>query len=228
MMRLQYSWFRPPRRFRRFRNEFKDRDVRLLDVGCGDHSPSLTRRWFPQVTYHGVDRRNYNNDEHDLAAMDRFFQLDLATDPLDEIPDASYDVVIFTHVIEHLPNGLDVLEALPHKLVPGGYIYVEFPSPRSLDLPSARGSLNFHDDPTHVSVFDADRVGRVLAHNGVDVLASGIARDHLKALAAPFLWPLQLLSLARYGKLDARWGLTDLTGFADFVIGQRSGRRVSL
>jgi len=193
----------------------------MLDVGCGDHSPTLTKRWLRDVVYHGVDRAVYNNDERDLAAMDRSFTLDLAEAELDEIPDGEYDAVVFCHVIEHLPNGLDVLAALCGKLAPGGVIYVEFPSPRSLWLPSARGTLNFWDDPTHVRVYDRDEIARVLVERGVEVLARGRSRDHLKAMVGLATLPLQALAWLRFGKLDGRWGLADLTGFAEYVYGRK-------
>lgn len=216
------TWVRSiamPVRFKRFHRQFRHRVFRLLDVGCGNHSPSLTRRWFPQVEYHGVDNAVYNNDETDLAAMSRFFQIDLAAESerLDEIPDRAYDVVLFTHVIEHLHNGSEVLGRLADKVKPGGRLYVETPSERSLRLPSMPGTLNFRDDPTHVRVYPLAELRGVLEAHGLEVIAAGTRRD----------WPRLLLlpvkagaDLARFGRVQgsAFW---DLLGFANYVYAGR-------
>src|SRR5262249_39237240 len=128
--------------------------------------------------YAGIDRRrDYNNDPGDLAAMDEFFELDLTTLAFGAIPDGAYDVVLMAHVIEHLANGDDVLRALVPKLAPGGMMYVEFPGPRSLHLPSMRGTLNFHDDDTHVRVFTAAEVAGILGGAGLRVVRAGTRRD---------------------------------------------------
>lgn len=119
---------RRPYRFREIWRRFRARPFRLLDVGTGNHSASIAKRWFPNCHYAGVDRdRSYNNDRRDFAAMDEFFRLDLTQLRFREIPTASYDVILLAHVIEHLRNGDEVLRALVPKLRPGGMLYVEFP-----------------------------------------------------------------------------------------------------
>ena len=64
------------------------------------------------------------------------------------LADNHYDLIILSHVIEHINNGLDVVERLSKKLKFGGHIYIEYPSLKSLQLPSAQGSLHFCDDDT--------------------------------------------------------------------------------
>src|SRR5262249_29874320 len=131
-----------PHKFQEIRRRFGDRPFTLLDVGAGNHSAQLARQWFPHCRYSGIDReRGYSNDAADFAAMERFFELDLTTLRFDAIPDAAYDVILMAHVIEHLHNGDEVLRGLAPKLRPGGMIYVEFPGPRSLRLPSKKGTL---------------------------------------------------------------------------------------
>lgn len=45
-----------PVRLKPFYPKFAQREFRLLDVGCGDHSASITKRYFPQCRYFGIDR----------------------------------------------------------------------------------------------------------------------------------------------------------------------------
>lgn len=102
---------------------FRNKEFRLLDVGCGNHSPSVTKKWFSKVKYFGLDKEAYNIDKKDLALMDKFFNIDLLDlSLLDKVPDDFFDVIVISHVIEHIHNGLNVIEAMTQKLKANGYI----------------------------------------------------------------------------------------------------------
>ncbi len=204
-----------PHRFLEVNRRYGQRPFRILDVGAGNHSASVTKRWFPHCHYAGIDRdRAYHNDAADFAAMDEFFELDLTQLRFDRIPDASYDVLLLAHVIEHLANGDEVLRALVPKLKPGGMIYVEFPGPRSLRLPSKKGTLNFHDDDTHVRVFDAREVAGILEGCALRVAYARTRRDPRGILLLPVF---VLRSKQKHGYVPGGvfW---DLFGFADEVV----------
>ena len=215
---------RMPYRFREIRRRFGQRPFRLLDVGAGNHSASIAKRWFPNCHYAGIDRdRHYANDAADFAAMDEFFELDLTRLEFGAIPDGSYDVLLFAHVIEHLANGDEVLRELVPKLRPGGFAYVEFPGPQSLGMPSMKGTLNFHDDPTHVRVFDNREVAGVLRACGLRVVRSGTRRDPLGIL----LLPLHAWNAKRAHGFVPGGVFWDLFGFADQVLAERPTAAVS-
>jgi len=215
---VSLGWVRMPYRFRRLRGRFGDRPFRLLDVGAGNHSASLAKRWFPNCRYSGIDRdKGYNNDAADFAAMTEFFELDLTALRFEAIPDGAYDVVMLAHVIEHLANGDQVLRALAPKLQPGGIMYVEFPGRRSLTLPSKKGTLNFHDDATHVRLFTAAEVAGILRGCGLRILESGARRDPLGIL----LMPVHAWNAKRQHGYVPGGVFWDLFGFADLVIAER-------
>ena len=215
---------RRPYRLREIHRRFGSRPFRLLDVGAGNHSASVAKRWFPNCHYAGIDRdRHYQNDAADFAAMDEFFELDLTQLDFARIPDSSYDVLLLAHVIEHLENGDQVLRALVPKLRPGGMIYVEFPGPQSLHFPSKRGTLNFYDDDTHVRVFDANQVAGILRECGMEVVRAGTRRDPVGIL---FLPVLALRAKRKHGYVPGGV-LWDLFGFADQVLAVRPARRDS-
>ena len=73
-----------------------------------------------------------------MAAMDTFYPLGMDGSGYDAIPDASYDFVILNHVVEHMRDPAPVVAALCAKLKPGGFIWIAFPSLRSLSLPHRR------------------------------------------------------------------------------------------
>jgi trans-aconitate methyltransferase len=209
---------RIPYRFREIRRRYGQRPFRLLDVGAGNHSASLAKRWFPNCHYAGVDRdRNYRNDAADLVAMDEFFELDLTRLEFGAIPDAGYDVLLLAHVIEHLPNGDAVLRALVPKLKPGGVLYVEFPGPRSLQLPSMKDTLNFHDDATHVRLFTAAEVADLLRGCGLEILEAGTRRDPIGIL----MMPVHAWNAKRAHGYVPGGVFWDLFGFADRVLAER-------
>jgi trans-aconitate methyltransferase len=204
-----------PYRFKELRRRFGDAPFALLDIGAGNHSASLAKQWFPACRYAGVDRtRDYHNDAADFAAMDEFYELDLTALDFSKIPDATYDAMLLAHVIEHLPNGDEVLRRLLPKLKPGGMAYVEFPSERSTKFPSMRGTLNFYDDDTHVRVYSLDEVSKLFTSAGFTIVRAATRRDAARIALTPLL-ALRAKWVHGYVPGGTLW---DLFGFADVVI----------
>jgi SAM-dependent methyltransferase len=200
------------------RRRFGTRAFDLLDVGCGNHSPSVTLRWLPGCRYSGLDvTPDYENDADDLRLMTRFYRVDLATLDYRGLPDAGFDYIVAAHVIEHLEHGDEALRRLVPKLRPGGAIYVEFPGERSLRLPSRQGCLNFHDDPTHVRLYTHQEVAGVLRDAGLRVVRAGTRRDW-RGIA---LLPLRALKSRRDLGYVAGSVFWDLLGFSDHVVAEK-------
>jgi 2-polyprenyl-3-methyl-5-hydroxy-6-metoxy-1,4-benzoquinol methylase len=206
---------------RKFYRQWKNKSFTLLDVGCGNHSVKKIKFWFPKASYFGLDRELYNIDKNDIALMEKFLLIDLTKDSLTTLEDNFFDVIIMSHVIEHLPNGDEVLQTLLQKLKSGGEIYIEFPSTKSLSLWSAQGTLNFCDDPTHIRIYDIKEIANILLKNRVKVIRAGIARDLLRTILFPLTIPMQLYSLLKHKKLKVQFALWDFTGFGNYVYGKK-------
>jgi 2-polyprenyl-3-methyl-5-hydroxy-6-metoxy-1,4-benzoquinol methylase len=108
------------------REEGKNKTIKLLDVGCGNKSPSITKKLFPSVEYYGLDREEYNLIEEDKKVLEEhFFKVNLedliSLDKL--LPDDFFDFVIMNHVIEHTKNGLHSLAIISKKIRTGG-VYI--------------------------------------------------------------------------------------------------------
>jgi SAM-dependent methyltransferase len=207
---------RIPFRFKEIWRRHERRPFAILDIGAGNHSASQFKRWFPNAHYTGIDLdRSYNNDERDFEAMDEFFEMDLTQLRFGAVPDGRYDVILMAHVIEHLKNGDEVIRGLLPKLKPGGMICIEFPGERSLHLPSMRGTLNFHDDETHVRLFTAPEVATVLRAAGLEIARAGVRRDPMGIVMLPLN---AIRCWQTYGFISGGifW---DLLGFADYVVG---------
>jgi ubiquinone/menaquinone biosynthesis C-methylase UbiE len=208
-----------PFRFKHFYKEYRNKKFNFLDVGAGSHSASLTKKWFPNCNYYGVDRvKDYENDPKDLALMTKFYQLDVTELKFAIIPDSFFDVLIMSHIIEHLNNGDEVIKMLLTKLKTNGLIYIEFPSIKSTKLPSKKGTLNFYDDDTHIRLYKVDEISQILKENSFKIISAGVRRDWLKVLLTPANMIKSKIELG-YIAGGVFW---DLLGFADFVFARKT------
>lgn len=192
----------------------------ILDIGCGGDSPYQTKIIFPFSRYVGLDRDfNYHNSHKSINLIDRKIKHDLNSDIqfLETILENEYfDIIIFNHTIEHTFKGLEILELVTRKLKPEGCIYIEFPSIRSLSLPSIRGTLNFCDDSTHLKLYSIQEVANTLLSNKCNIIKGGRRLNWISI----FTLPLRLL-MCFIRKKSPAGILWDLFGFADFVFGYK-------
>ena len=111
----------------KFINSYSEDKIKLLDVGCGNKSPSITVSLFPKVEYFVLDKEEYNLTNEDKKILEnKYFLVDL--DNLSELdnalPNNYFDFIIMSHVIEHTRKGTEILEILSKKLKVGGGIYI--------------------------------------------------------------------------------------------------------
>jgi SAM-dependent methyltransferase len=209
-----------PTKFLYVRRRLSGPSLQILDIGCGNNSPSTTKRWFPGCHYSGVDIQQYNNNETDMSAMDAFYLVGTDGSGYSAIPDSSFDLVILHHVVEHMRAPGPILADICTKLKPGGYIWIAFPSLRSLSLPSGDGTLQFCDDATHIHVPSIREISNVLLEQGVTVLHAGRTRAFVREVLGLAVLPWALLKKLITGKLSGK-GLWYILGFEDHVFGQR-------
>ena len=128
--------------------------ARVIDVGCWDASFLRKAEGWGRLDllHSGVDREVPPGTlpgalDFRVAALDK--------DPL-PFKAETFDAAILSHVLEHVPDPVRLVGEALRVLKPGGCLYVETPSERTLWFPSmpfAHGesrSLNFYDDPTHL------------------------------------------------------------------------------
>jgi len=193
---------------------FRKEPFRLLDAGSGNHAATKLKKHMSKCLYYGIDiTRDYNYQPDDFSLMEGFWEKDLTSLQFDDIPDNHFDAILMTHIIEHLHNGDAVIEGLLKKLKPGGYIYIEYPSARSVNFPSKQGTLNFYDDSTHVRIYTLNELKSLLEKSGCSVLDAAIRRDIRNIL----MMPVKMIhNRIKYGYVMASvyW---DWYGFAEFV-----------
>ena len=212
-----------PYRLKILRGIVQRNSITVLDVGCGNESCQLTRYWLNVKAYHGVDREYWNDKRADYDRMDKLYLLDLEACQFEQIPDAAYEVVILSHVVEHLGNGYEVVRQLLPKLAKGGCIYVETPSYRTINLPTADGFLNFYDDPTHKRIYNPLTIADLFMEHGLKVLRCGYRRDWIRlVLLSPIAILINLLYYIPFRRRLFGTGLWDLLGVATVVVAQKT------
>lgn len=145
-------------------------EARILDVGCGNGSPRLTKNILPSCYYVGLDVADYNqdpdnpSDEYILSTSERF------RSEIYKYAD-SMDAVMSWHNIEHCEDRYGVVDAMAKALRVGGKIYISFPCAESVNFPSRAGTLNYYDDATHVGEPpDFGKVVSILSQNGLSII----------------------------------------------------------
>ena len=158
------------------------RKAKLLDVGCGNHSPEHTKKLCPDIYYVGVDVCDYNNDEKSKTLADKYIMTsgENFAETIKNLPD-EFDAAVSNHNLEHCNHPMETLDAICSRLKKGGKLYLAFPSEKSVTFPSRKGSLNFYDDGSHVYLPDFKAVIKRLIRN------NGMSIDFAEASYMPFL-----------------------------------------
>lgn len=220
MIEIQNSlidWLEEPFKFavikRSLNLRYKSR-IRYLDIGCGNHSARLSYKYLHNLEYWGVDKGTYNNDHEDFTAMYRFIDQDVEEYEFTDVPNAYFDIVVLSHVLEHFENYKVVISKVLPKLSENGIIYIETPTIQSTTFPSREGTLNFFDDNTHLNPVPFEDVEHLLESKNFIIVSHGIRKFKRRI----FLFPLFLFfSIYKYGSVVGPV-LWDIYGFSWYLV----------
>lgn len=140
--------------------------------------------------------------------------------------DDAFDLVVASHVLEHVVNPVELFGELARVCRPGGTLYIEAPSERSLWLPSMPFdrekffSLSYFDDPTHIHrPWTPQALFRLARYYGLEPDKVGhLHGTLLKRLLFPF--DLIMALLAKDGRLleSCCWGFV---GWACYLVARK-------
>jgi 2-polyprenyl-3-methyl-5-hydroxy-6-metoxy-1,4-benzoquinol methylase len=106
----------------------EESDHSILDIGCGAGDlGKLIRQQFRLSTVTGVTCSPVER-QHALENLNRCFCLDIEQDSLSSFKDQIFDVIIFSHVLEHLVDPVASIKRLLPFLKKGGKILIALPN----------------------------------------------------------------------------------------------------
>jgi SAM-dependent methyltransferase len=186
------------------------KNARVLDIGCGIFSPQKTKDLRPDIYYVGVDVESPSSTKsHPIADEYIFTTSEEFAIKLEDIGQCGFDAVVSRHNLEHCAEPARVLRAMCNAIVPGGRLFLSFPSEASVHLPSRYGTLNFYDDKTHKSVPCWRNVLQALELAGLSLVCAHQRYRPVLPFAIGLLCePLMMLQgrLAPYGGTWALYG----------------------
>lgn len=164
---------------------------RCLDVGCGEGRHSLAAYLRPDIDVVGVDLSHDDLQTArtriaDMEAFDpqgriSFLQGDATSLPF---PDASFERVICSEVLEHIPNFLSVVNELVRVLKPGGRLCVTVPRAWPEQICWWLSREYYNTPGGHIRIFNRRFLRREISRNGLHCYHEHGAH----ALHAPYWW----------------------------------------
>ncbi|HEY8654579.1 MAG TPA: class I SAM-dependent methyltransferase [Dermatophilaceae bacterium] len=139
------------------------RQTRVLDVGCGSGMLvfALGLAGVKDVT--GIDP--FLSGERDLSTGGRLRRQDLS-----EV-DGRYDLIMFHHSFEHLPDPEAGLRAALGRLTPGGRVLIRMPTPSGQAFETYGAAWVQLDAPRHLVVFSRAGVNILSERVGATVVS---------------------------------------------------------
>lgn len=168
--------------------------ARVLDVGClGLSLYKRCKALRGDLRHFGCDIIADQEVPEDLV----FRTADLSREKI-PFADDSFDLVVASHIIEHLPNAVALFGELLRVCRPGGRVYVEAPSVRSTWVSSPVAQhwhliLSYYDDPTHTGrPWTPQALYRLIRYYGCRVVLSRyeFSLKHLLLLPPMLVWSM--------------------------------------
>lgn len=187
---------------------FFARSSRIVDAGGGPQDALKAKRLFTSCWFEGINIEALPSSP-ERSGYDRYHLADLDKTDLAFLSDRSYDLVVSSHTIEHLKDGVATVTRLCAKVAPGGILYLEWPSLESVAFPIRGFGLRFDDDGTHRQTYGLDQIRGLVESQGLRVEFARHRRQWLRMILAPALVAYHSVGLRRIVLYD----MWDITGF---------------
>ena len=140
----------------------------LLDVGCGDGT------FLARMRRRGWHVAGVDFDAKAIASAKRKYGLNLRQGELRDaaFPPDSFDAITLNHVIEHVPQPLDVLVECRRLLKPQGRLIVMTPNAAGLGHERFGSYWDGLDPPRHLHIFSSANLAKCARRAGLEVLVA--------------------------------------------------------
>jgi 2-polyprenyl-3-methyl-5-hydroxy-6-metoxy-1,4-benzoquinol methylase len=147
-------------------------DTRALELGCA--AGSLASALRKKHTFARFDGIEFSPAKEKAAqVMDRVFDQSLAQCTSQKVINPKdYDLVILSHVLEHLTEPNVEIEMITQLLAPDGLLFVEVPNL------SGHKDLAYDDNRSHLQFFSISSLTRLFARNNLQVFVTSSGNWH--------------------------------------------------
>lgn len=152
--------------------------VRVLDVGCGRGGMLRDLHfWRPDLHYYGVDVSDVRKFLPDFVTFIQTSGSQINFDTL------TFDLIICSHVLEHVLYPLELVQNIYSKLNSDGYCYALAPSNRAVFAVA----MNLWGDYGHFRGFSKLGFERLFVDGGFEVVKVAIGRSLKSFIVLPYL-----------------------------------------
>jgi 2-polyprenyl-3-methyl-5-hydroxy-6-metoxy-1,4-benzoquinol methylase len=160
-----------------------DRPLRILDIGAGfGHILHALGTAFPKATLHAIEYSEL------CVRHLRAIGITVDSESVETVLERGgepLDLIVLSHVLEHLREPADTLQLIRSRLAPGGMLYVEVPNITREGLRTYPDHFwaPRYDEP-HTMFFSQDVVMRVLERAGFAKIFCSTAGPHYQYVSA--------------------------------------------
>jgi 2-polyprenyl-3-methyl-5-hydroxy-6-metoxy-1,4-benzoquinol methylase len=143
-------------------SEFHETTGTILDYGCGTGELLkyfLDKNW--KIT--GVEPSTMAREKASILTGQKIYQ------SIDLVNQSVYDVITLWHVLEHIHNLNETIDALKKILKPGGTMFIAVPNASSKDSLHYQEIWAGYDVPRHLWHFSRETIERLLKNHGLKV-----------------------------------------------------------
>lgn len=155
--------------------------IRILEIGCAEGELGKRLKQHFPLTYDGIELSR--DAERAIESLDRIFRI-----PATDLTSQPYDLIVSFHVLEHIDDVAQELQAWYRLLNENGRLLLEVP--HRAGHPWLRNDMN----PEHLHQFSAQSLLSLLSTAGFEIVSmstghfeSSVYNDGLRILAKPAL-----------------------------------------
>lgn len=137
---------------------------RLLDIGCG------VGDFLHTAEEHGWECIGVEPSEDAKAIARKRIKAEIITsEDLEQIPDASFDLITMWHVLEHVDNLKWQVEQLERLIKSNGRIVIAVPNYKSYDAQFYKKLWAAYDVPRHLNHFSKTTLTKIFKSKGLEL-----------------------------------------------------------
>jgi 2-polyprenyl-3-methyl-5-hydroxy-6-metoxy-1,4-benzoquinol methylase len=184
----------------------KPRPGRVLDVGCGSGELlSLLKK-------DGWQCFGVEINPKAASYVKKLWQIDVKNKELkkNDFPAKNFDVIVLSHVLEHLPDPIQTLKIVRTALKDDGTLVIAVPNIRSINAKIFRSYWYALDVPRHLLHFNSETLQKMLRRAGFKIISQDFfSVGHSKAGFKGSLKNLYVSKNSHYEKEDRQSRIKD-------------------